>query len=77
MEDISIAYEEYKCRTPIKFGGHVEDRATVMNVDYSVKTAGVRAARGFGSMPLGNIWSFPSITMSYETTLGAIVPEFF
>ncbi|HKE04624.1 MAG TPA: enolase C-terminal domain-like protein, partial [Blastocatellia bacterium] len=26
----------------------------------------------FGSMPLGNVWSFPSREMSYDTTLGAM-----
>ena len=29
VEDMSISYEEYKYRTPIKFGGHVVDRATI------------------------------------------------
>ena len=57
VEDVSIAYEEYKYRAPIKFGGHVVDRATLLNVNCSVRTGDGRAARGFGSMPLGNIWS--------------------
>src|SRR6202050_495115 len=64
VEDISIAYEEYKYRAPIKFGGHVVDRATILNVNCSVRTGDGRLAKGFGSMPLGNIWSFPSKTMS-------------
>ena len=72
VEDVSIAYEEYRYRTPIKFGGHVVDRATLLNVNCSVRTSDGRAAKGFGSMPLGNIWSFPSKTMSYATTLGAM-----
>lgn len=72
VEDISIAYEEYRYRTPIKFGGHVVDRATLLNVNCSVRTGDGRASKGFGSMPLGNIWSFPSKTMSYATTLGAM-----
>jgi L-alanine-DL-glutamate epimerase-like enolase superfamily enzyme len=72
VDDISIAYEEYKYRTPIKFGGHVVDRATILNVNCSVRTGDGRPAKGFGSMPLGNIWSFPSNVLSYETTLGAM-----
>jgi L-alanine-DL-glutamate epimerase-like enolase superfamily enzyme len=72
LEHIAISYEEYKYRTPIKFGGHVVDRATVLNVNCSVRTGDGRVAKGFGSMPLGNIWSFPSKTMSYETTLAAM-----
>ena len=31
LEHVAISYEEYKYRTPIKFGGHVVDRATVSN----------------------------------------------
>src|SRR6266436_1345446 len=72
VEDVSIAYEEYKYRAPIKFGGHVVDRATLLNVNCAVRTEDGRVDKGFGSMPLGNIWSFPSKTMSYDTTLGAM-----
>src|SRR6266849_4918533 len=72
VEDVSTSYEEYKYRAPIKFGGHVVDRATLLNVNCSVRTGDGRVAKGFGSMPLGNIWSFPSKTMSYDTTLGAM-----
>jgi L-alanine-DL-glutamate epimerase-like enolase superfamily enzyme len=72
VDDVSIAYEEYKYRTPIKFGGHVVDRATILNVNCSVRTGDGRTGKGFGSMPLGNIWSFPSNVMSYDTTLGAM-----
>ncbi len=72
VEDVSISYEEYKYRTPIKFGGHVLDRATILNVNCSVRTGDGRVTKGFGSMPLGNIWSFPSKVLTYEQTLGAM-----
>jgi len=72
VDDVSIAYEEYQYRTPIKFGGNVVDRATLLNVNCTVRTGDGRPARGFGSMPLGNIWSFPSKTLPYETTLRAM-----
>ena len=72
VEDVAIAYEDYSYRMPIKFGGHVVDRATLLNVNCTVRTGDGRTAKGFGSMPLGNIWSFPSKVMSYETTLGAM-----
>jgi len=72
VDDVSIAYDEYKYRAPIKFGGHVVDRVTILNVNCSVRTGDGRVAKGFGSMPLGNIWSFPSKTMSYDATLGAM-----
>ena len=72
IEKISVSYEDFPFRTPIKFGGSVVDRATLMNVNCSVSTAAGRTATGFGSMVLGNVWSFPSKTMSYDATLGAM-----
>jgi len=72
IEKVTFGYEDFLYRTPIKFGGLVLDRVTLLNVDCVVRTAGGRTAKGFGSMPLGNIWSFPSRILSYDTTLGAM-----
>jgi L-alanine-DL-glutamate epimerase-like enolase superfamily enzyme len=72
IKDVHYGYEDFLYRTPIKFGGVALDRATLVNVTCDVETAGGRRAQGFGSMPLGNVWSFPSRVMSYETTLGAM-----
>ncbi|MCS6953159.1 MAG: enolase C-terminal domain-like protein [Bryobacterales bacterium] len=72
VKDLQFGYEDYLYRTPIKFGGRVVDRVTILNVNCVVEDAAGRSARGFGSMPLGNIWSFPSRILSYETTLGAM-----
>jgi L-alanine-DL-glutamate epimerase-like enolase superfamily enzyme len=72
VKDVALAYEEYKYRTPIKFGGHVVDRASILNVNCLVETRDGKVTKGFGSMPLGNIWSFPSKTLSYDATLQAM-----
>jgi L-alanine-DL-glutamate epimerase-like enolase superfamily enzyme len=72
IEAISHNYEDYLYRTPIKFGGTVVDRATIFNVNCTVRTRAGKGAKGFGSMPLGNVWSFPTHKMSYDTTLGAM-----
>ena len=72
IEDVRYAYEDYIYRTPIKFGGSVLDRATIINVNCTVRTVGGKVSKGFGSMPMGNVWSFPSKTMNYDTTLGAM-----
>jgi L-alanine-DL-glutamate epimerase-like enolase superfamily enzyme len=72
IERISFDYEDFRYRTPIKFGGMVVDRVTLLNVHCVVRAASGRTARGFGSMPLGNVWAFPSRLMSYQTTLGAM-----
>jgi L-alanine-DL-glutamate epimerase-like enolase superfamily enzyme len=71
-EDVSFAYEDYLYRTPIKFAGTAVDRVTLVNVACRVRTGSGRAARGFGSMPLGNVWAFPSRVLSYDATLAAM-----
>ncbi len=72
VKDVSIAYEDYLYRTPIKFGGVALDRVTLLNVEMTVETRSGKVARGFGSMPLGNVWAWPSRTTSYDHTLGAM-----
>lgn len=72
IEDVSYSYEDHHYRTPIKFGGTALDRVTMLNVEVAVRTRGGKSARGFGSMPMGNVWSFPSKVLTYEQTLGAM-----
>src|SRR5438034_11256621 len=72
IDDVSFAYEDFRYRTPIKFGGIALDRVTILNVNATVRTVAGKTAVGFGSMPLGNVWSFPSRVLSYEQTLGAL-----
>jgi L-alanine-DL-glutamate epimerase-like enolase superfamily enzyme len=72
VEDLSYAYDEFHYRTPIKFGGVSVDRSTILNVCCTARTSEGRAAEGFGSMPLGNVWAFPSKLMSFDATLTAM-----
>jgi L-alanine-DL-glutamate epimerase-like enolase superfamily enzyme len=72
VEEVRFAYEDYRYRTPIKFGGVALDRVTLLNVECAVRTAAGKTARGFGSMPLGNVWSFPSRVLAYDETLAAM-----
>ena len=71
VESVRFDYEDYLYRTPIKFGGVALDRVTLLNVHCLVRAPDGKTARGFGSMPLGNIWAWPS-KLPYETTLGAM-----
>jgi len=70
VHEVSFDYEDYLYRTPIKFGGNVVDRVTLLNVHCEIRDARGRAAHGFGSMPLGNVWSFPALP--YDITLAAM-----
>jgi L-alanine-DL-glutamate epimerase-like enolase superfamily enzyme len=72
IREVSFDYEDFHYRTPIKFGGVALDRVTLLNVDCAVEANGGRRARGFGSMPLGNVWAFPSRVLNYGTTLEAM-----
>jgi L-alanine-DL-glutamate epimerase-like enolase superfamily enzyme len=72
IDEVKFGYEDFLYRTPLKFGGTVVDRVTLLNVDVAIRGRSGKRAAGFGSMPLGNVWSFPSKTMSYDRTLEAM-----
>jgi L-alanine-DL-glutamate epimerase-like enolase superfamily enzyme len=72
VAEVRFEYEDFLFRAPLKFGGVAIDRCTLVNVHAVVETAAGRGARGFGSMPLGNVWSFPSKSLGYNDTLKAM-----
>jgi hypothetical protein len=72
VAEVRHGFEDFVYRAPYKFGGRVVDRVTLLNVRCRVETRGGKSAWGFGSMTLGNMWAFPSRTMSYDVTLGAM-----
>lgn len=72
ITDVAYSYEDHHYRTPIKFGGVALDRVTILNVDLTVRTLAGKTARGFGSMPMGNVWSFPTKQLTYDQTLAAM-----
>ncbi|HQR08886.1 MAG TPA: mandelate racemase/muconate lactonizing enzyme family protein [Gemmatales bacterium] len=67
--DVQLGEESFRYRTPIKFGGVALDRATILNAHVVIEDRQGRHQVGFGSMPLGNVWAFPSTALSYEQTL--------
>ncbi len=72
IQDVTFDFEDFLYRAPYKFGGVPVDRVTLLNVHVIVETARGRVAKGFGSMPLGNVWAFPSRTLPCGQTLGAM-----
>ena len=60
-------------RAPAKFGGRVVSDALLLDVTVEVETRDGRRGRGSGSMPLGNIWAWPSRTLTTEQTLAAML----
>ncbi len=72
IKELSTSMEDFLYRTPIKFGGTEVDRVTLLNVKVTLESRAGKTAQGFGSMPLGNVWSFPSKTLRYDETLAAM-----
>jgi L-alanine-DL-glutamate epimerase-like enolase superfamily enzyme len=72
IDEVTFSEEEFLYRTPYKFGGAPVDRATILNVRVRVRSRNGQTANGFGSMPLGNVWAFPSRDLPYQTTLNAM-----
>jgi L-alanine-DL-glutamate epimerase-like enolase superfamily enzyme len=60
----------YRC--PIKFGGRVVTDVTLLNVFVTCETRDGRRGAGMGSMPLGNVWAWPTSAVSGEATLAAM-----
>jgi L-alanine-DL-glutamate epimerase-like enolase superfamily enzyme len=59
-------------RTPLKFGGVPTTHATIYTVRVRVEGQDRRSAWGTGSMPLGNVWSFPSKRVAADQTARAL-----
>jgi L-alanine-DL-glutamate epimerase-like enolase superfamily enzyme len=72
IREVRTSHETYKYRAPMKFGGRTVTECYLLNVECEVVTGDGRRALGFGSMPLSNVWAFPSTVMTYDQTLGAM-----
>ncbi len=58
--EVAADTERIAFRTPIKFGGRVVTDAVLFNVTVEVETRDGRRGMGVGSMPMGNVWAWPS-----------------
>jgi len=72
IRDAAFSFADFDYRTPLKFGGVPVTQVTLLNVTMTVETAAGKAAEGFGSMPLGNVWAYPSKELAYADTLRAM-----
>ena len=57
----------------MKFGGRVVTDVTLVDVAVEVETRDGRRATGLGSMPMSNVWAWPSRQVSGEAALRAMV----
>ena len=72
IDEVRHRFEDFRYRTPMKFGGREVDRVTLLHVQVAVRTRDGRRAEGASSMPLGNVWAYPSRQLPFEQTLGAM-----
>jgi L-alanine-DL-glutamate epimerase-like enolase superfamily enzyme len=70
--DVAATIESIDYRAPMKFGGRVVTSALLFNVALTVETRSGRRGAGYGSMPLGNVWAWPSTQLTGEQTLAAM-----
>lgn len=56
----------------MKFGGRVVTDVTLLHVRLTVESRHGRQGVGFGSMPLGNVWAWPSSRLTADQTLAAM-----
>lgn len=65
-------FETLDFRTPLKFGGRIIESTDLINVELDVESREGRIATGFGSMPLGNIWAWPSDVVMPDQSAAAM-----
>ena len=69
---VSAQTEHFDYRMPIKFGGRALSDVLLFHVTVEVETRNGQRGQGFGSMPMGNIWSWPSSRATPDQTLAAM-----
>jgi L-alanine-DL-glutamate epimerase-like enolase superfamily enzyme len=73
LVDCIAETEKIAFRAPLKFGGRVVTDCVLVNVTVEAQTRDGRRGRGFGSMPMGNVWAWPSQQVSVEQSLSAML----
>lgn len=73
IKGVTTKTSEIQYRTPMKFGGRVVEDVVLLDVGLEVETCDGRRGRGFGSMPMGNVWAWPSSQVSNVDTLQAMI----
>ena len=73
IKEIVTSTKRHLYRTPMKFGGRVVRDAVILNVKVSVEDRTGKVGVGLGSMPLGNIWGWPTTNIDADLTLQTMV----
>lgn len=70
--EAEISIESLPYRAPLKFGGRIVSQTDLINFTIKVRAFDGQEASGYGSMPLGNVWAWPTAVVSEPDTAEAI-----
>ena len=73
LRGVSSETERFAYRAAMKFGGRVVTDVVLLHVRAEVETSDGRRGTGFGSMPMGNVWAWPSRQVPGDATLAAMI----
>lgn len=73
LREVTASTEHINFRVPIKFGGRVMNEFTLVNVTVEAETRQGQRGRGFGSMPMANVWAWPSDKVPGEKAQAAMI----
>lgn len=68
-----VTLEPVPFRAPLKFGGRVVDHTQLINAVVTVERRDGGRTTGSGSMPVGNVWSWPSKVTSADDAEKAMI----
>ncbi len=73
IKNVNISFEPIVFRAPLKFGGRVIEKSYLIDVDVTVETRdGKHHETGYGSMPVGDIWAWPTDNVPKDQTESAM-----
>ncbi len=73
VREVSLTFEPIPYRAPLKFGGRTVSSGWMVNATAVVETQQGRHATGHGSMPVGNVWAWPSAVLEPDQTEKAML----
>ena len=68
VKEVKVSFEPVQYRAPLKFGGRVVSSTHLINAEVTVEAHNGKHATGHGSMPIGNVWAWPSATLEPAQT---------
>lgn len=73
LAEVSCSTQHIDYRAPLKFGGRVVADVVLFDVSVTVESRDGRRGQGGGSMPVGNVWGWPSQQVSVDQSLAAMI----